>query len=314
MGSLGSIIGDAVGAAFGSSSGTNLENFLTNFGSAQGKWITELDPLNTFDVSIKFYPTIGSWQKKKKSTLSRIGSSLLGSAKSAVKEGLNSVTGGLLGSFMNSKVDIMKLHRKYDGIGYSTFLEYLASANLLVGAEDWIGEKAGQTVRPLEIQLGMYCQEITIPSLKMADEEMASTFLGDIPLNGSMVIPDKKDLTFQIVNTRVPLMERIFYPWMREVTLPWWSYATQPYTTATITVDFTKHSDIKYVFYGCRPTQINLQQAQQSPDGANITRQVTMLFDMMFVESSLKTTETVKDKLLGSGKTLFNSASKMVNF
>lgn len=313
MGSLGSIIGDAVGSALGTSSGTGLEDFLSNFGSAQGKWVTELDPLNTFDVSIKFYPTKEP-KKEKKSTLSKIGSSLLGSAKSAVKEGLNSVTGGLLGGFMNSKVDIKKLHDKYDGVGQYTFLEYLASANLLVGADDWIGEKAGQTVRPLELQLGMYCQEITIPNLKIADEEAAQTFLGEIPLNGSMVIPDKKDLTFQIVNTRVPLMERIFYPWMREVTLPWWSYETQPYTTATITVDFTKHSDIKYVFYGCRPTQINLQQAQQAPDGNNITRQMTMLFDMMFVESSLGVSESATDKLLGAGKTLFNSASKMVNF
>ena len=313
MGSLGNIIGDAVGSALGTSSGTSLEDFLSHFGTMQGKWINDIDPLNTFDVTIKFYPTIPP-KKDKKSTLSKIGSSLLGSAQSAVKEGLNSVTGGLLGSFMNSKVDISKLHKKYDGVGKYTFLEYLASANLLVGADDWIGEKAGQTVRPLEIQLGMYCQEVTIPNLKIADEEAASTFFGDIPLNGTMVIPDKKDLSFQIVNTRVPLMERIFYPWMREITLPWWSYETQPYTTATITIDFTKHSDIKYVFYGCRPTQINLQQAQQAPDGNNITRQMTMVFDMMFVESSLGVSESVKDKLLGSGQTLFNSASKMVNF
>lgn len=313
MGSLGNIIGDAVGAAFGTSSGTGLEDFLSHFGSSQGKWVAELDPLNTFDVSIKFYPTPDA-KKDKQSTLSKIGSSLLGSAKSAVKEGLNSVTGGLLGSFMNSKVDIKKLHDKYDGIGKCTFLEYLASANLLVGAEDWIGESAGQTVRPLEIQLGMYCQEVTIPNLKIAGEEVAQTFFGEIPLNGSMLIPDKKDLTFSIVNTRVPLMERIFYPWMREVTLPWWSYETQPYTTATITIDFTKHSDIKYVFYGCRPTQINLQQANQAPDGNNITRQMTMLFDLMFVQSKLKVSESAKDKLLGAGKTLFNSASKMVNF
>jgi hypothetical protein len=41
---------------------------------------------------------------------------------------------------------------------------------------------------------------------------------------------------------------------------------------------------------------------------------MTMLFDMMFVQSSLGVTESVKDKLLGTGKTLFNSASKMVNF
>lgn len=157
MGSLGGIIGDAVGAAFGSSSGTNLENFLTNFGSAQGKWINELDPLNTFDVSIKFYPTVQPKPAKKESTLSKIGSSLLGSAKSAVKEGLNSVTGGLLGSIMNDKVDIKKLHDKFDMVGKYTFMEYLAAANLLVGQEDWVGEDAGQVVRPLEIQLGMYC-------------------------------------------------------------------------------------------------------------------------------------------------------------
>jgi len=39
-----------------------------------------------------------------------------------------------------------------------------------------------------------------------------------------------------------------------------------------------------------------------------------MIFDMMFVESSLGVSESVGDKLLGAGKTLFNSASKMVNF
>jgi len=150
MGSLGSIIDDAVEAAFGSSSGTSLEDFLSHFGSSQGKWINELDPLNTFDVSIKFFPTVKP-KAEKKSTLSKIGSSLLSSAKSAVKEGLNSLTGGLLGSFMNRNLKIEDLHNKYDGVGKFTFMEYLASANLLVGAEDWIGENAGQTVRPLEI-------------------------------------------------------------------------------------------------------------------------------------------------------------------
>lgn len=308
---LGDIVGKALG---GKSSGSNLEDFLSHFSSSEGKWINQIDPLNTFDVSIKFYPTIAPKKEKKQSTLSKIGSSLLGAAKSAVKEGLNSATGGLVGSLMNSKVDIKKLHDKYDGIGQYTFMEYLASANLLVGQEDWIGENAGQTVRPLELQLGMYCQEITIPNLKIPDDQTAQTFIGEMPLNGSVVIPDKKDLTMTIVNTRVPLLERIFYPWMREVTLPWWSYETQPYTTATITVDFTKHSDIKYVFYGCRPTQINTQQAKQTPDGDNITRQLIMLFDFMIVKSNLKVTESAKDKLLGSGKTLLNSASKMLNF
>ena len=60
----------------------------------------------------------------------------------------------------------------------------------------------------------------------------------------------------KIVNTRVPLLERLFYPWLREISLPYWSYATQPYTTATVTVDLTKHNDVKYVFVGCRPQKI----------------------------------------------------------
>ena len=42
-------------------------------------------------------------------------------------------------------------------------------------------------------------------------------------------------------------------------------------------------------------------------------RNVTMMFDYMIVTSDLGVTETVTDKLLGSGMTLFNSASKLVN-
>ena len=72
--------------------------------------------------------------------------------------------------------------------------------------------------------------------------------------------PDSNVLVLKMLNTKVPLHERIFYPWMREVTLPFWSYKTQPYTTATIVVDFTAHNDIKYAFYGCRPQRITMQQ------------------------------------------------------
>ena len=52
---------------------------------------------------------------------------------------------------MNGKVDIMKKKKEFEKVGEETFLEWLAAANLLVGAEDWIGENAGQAVRPLEI-------------------------------------------------------------------------------------------------------------------------------------------------------------------
>ena len=116
----------------------------------------------------------------------------------------------------------------------------------------------------------------------------------------------------KIVNTVAPLHERLFYPWLRETTLPFWSYTTQPYTTATIIVDFTKHSDTKYVFCGCRPTRINMQQPHQDAN-PSMTRDVSFLYDAMFVYSDLKTYEKPMSKLLDAGKKLFDSASKMMN-
>ena len=99
--------------------------------------------------------------------------------------------------------------------------------------------------------------------------------------------PENNNLILKILNTKVPLHERIFYPWMREVTLPFWSYETQPYTTATITIDYSKHNDLKYVFYGCRPQKITTMQATQAKNTVNLTRDVTFLFDFMSVRSKL---------------------------
>ena len=120
-------------------------------------------------------------------------------------------------------------------------------------------------------------------------------------------------MQLKIINTKVPLHERIFYPWLREVTTPFWNYWQQPYTTATITVDMTKHCDVQYVFCGCRPQKIMMQQATQKKDSSNLVRDVSMLFDYMLVKSSLTNCEDVVDKLLTSGKSLVNSAAKMVN-
>lgn len=67
----------------------------------------------------------------------------MSSAKSAVKSAANNVTGGLLDSIMNSDVSIMDKHKYNTKVGEKTFMEYLAAANLIVGKEDWVGEKAG---------------------------------------------------------------------------------------------------------------------------------------------------------------------------
>lgn len=68
----------------------------------------------------------------------------MSSAKSTVKSAANNVTGGLLGSIMNGRVNIMKKHDDNPEFRYATFMEYLASANLIVGADDgWVGEGVG---------------------------------------------------------------------------------------------------------------------------------------------------------------------------
>lgn len=311
MGAIGNIIGKAVDAATGSSSGTTLQDFLSHFSSSEGKWINTIDPFATFDVRIKFYPTIDP-AKEDKEWYEALGDSLLNSAQSAVNNLANNVTGGLLGSIMNSQVDIMEKHNEFSS-GKTTFLEYLAAANLLVGQEDWVGEKAGQTVSPLELQLGLYCQEVVLPNIEVPNGGTSTNALGEFPINGLFVKTDSNVVQLKIVNTKVPLHERIFYPWMREVTLPYWSYDSQPYTTATITVDFTKHNDIQYVFCGCRPQRINMQQASQEASSPNLIRDVSFIFDYMFINSTLTNIESVADKLLSTGKALMNGAAKLVN-
>ena len=87
------------------------------------------------------------------------------------------------------------------------------------------------------------------------------------------------------------------------------------YTTATITIDFTKHNDCKYVFCGCRPQQIySLQGKQDTSSADNLTRQVTFIFDFMFIHSDLTVSEKWYDKLLfNTAKPIINSAAHILN-
>lgn len=133
-------------------------------------------------------------------------------------------------------------------------MEYLADANLLTS-----GNYGGMTgpASPLILDLTMFTQSITIPRIEQMDAGSATvTQFGKFPINGMCCVPDTNQLEFTMINTKVPIFERIFYPWLREVTLPYWSYNSQPYSTALITVDMTRHSDIKYIFTGCRPLAV----------------------------------------------------------
>ena len=306
-----------IDAGTGQASHNTLQTFLNGISQAHsnGIKIREPDPLNTFDVKFTFYPSIGVSLSDKKGVFSAMADSLVSSAKSAVKNSLNNLTGGLLGSFMNA-VDVQGEHDKFTTIKSEveshSFIEYLAKANLLCGTEStWLGGM-GEITSPLQIDMTYFIQKMTLPALKMDGgmEEVETRGVGKFPMNGTFLTPDTHTLTMDILNTKVPVLERIFYPWMKEVTLPYWSYSTQPYTTATIEVDFTSHSDVKYQFIGCRPSQINTYQPDQATP-SDMVRQVSMLFDYMFVNSDLNTTESIASKLGSLGKTLFNSGANM---
>lgn len=333
MSSLGGILNSVVSpiteAVTGSSSGTSLQDFLSKFSSSDGVWAKTLDPFATFDVSIKFHPSFyepdpkenssdqnKDWKSKLGDAWESTKNNALNSAKGAVKSLANNLTGGLLGSIMNSRVDIMTKHDENPDaqFGDTTFMEYLAAANLIAGEPDWVGENAGEAVKPLELQLGPYCQEIILPNIEIPQGGSSVNALGEFPINGTIVKTDSNLIVLKILNTKVPLHERIFYPWMREVTLPFWAYDQQPYTTATVTVDFTKHADIKYVFCGCRPQKINMMQATQEKSSPNFKRDVSLIFDYMFVKSDLKNSESLTQKLLSTGGALLNSGAKMLNF
>ena len=304
-----------VDAAMGKDhSGTTLQDFLAKFNSPEGKFVDSIDPKSTFDVYIKFYPTLEPTEEEKKNYNS-IGNSViraLGTAATgALKTAENAITGGLLGSLMNDG-SVEDAHKNFTYAGQHTFMEYLLEANLVVGGENWF---SNQSILPLELSLGPYVQEVTLPNIKVKSEQKSVTAIGEFPVNGTYVQPETNELIMQIVNTKAALHERIFYPWMREVTAPFWSYTSQPYTTADITIDFTKHNDTKYVFYGCRPTQIySLQGNQDTSSADNLKRQVVFVFDLMTVQSDkLKTSESWDEKLLGTGKALAGSAMHALN-
>lgn len=302
-----------VDAAMGKEhSGTTLQDFLAKFNSPEGKFVDSIDPKSTFDVYMKFYPTLES---EKMSTGAAVVNALGTAATGALNTAGNAVTGGLLGSFMNNG-SVIDAHNKFSTVGTDrkqshTFMEYLLEANLVVGGENWF---ANQSQFPLELTLGPYVQEVTLPHINVKSEQKSITSVGEFPVNGIYVQPESNELTMHIVNTKASLHERIFYPWMKEVTLPWWSYNSQPYTTATITIDFTKHNDCKYVFCGCRPRQIySLQGNQDTSSADNLKRQVIFIFDYMYIDSELKTTESWSEKLLNTAKPILNSAVHTLN-
>ena len=227
-----SIANNVIDKVSGTPTRTTLQAFLNGISQAHsnGIKIREPDPLNSFDVYFKFYPCTDISLKKKKGVLQEVGEGLVNGLKSATKNALNNMTGGLLGSLMNN-VDIIKEHDKFTTIKSDseshTFLEYLAKANLLCGTEStWFGGM-GEITSPLEIDMTYFTQSVTLPHLvNNSTDGQEVEYIGSFKLNGTYTGPDSKQLSLNIMNTKAPVLERIFYPWLKEVTLPYWSYST----------------------------------------------------------------------------------------
>lgn len=309
---LGDVIGKAVDAYNGNATGTTLEDFLTKFTPTGGAYVNTIDPLHTFEISFQFLPKLASTQQKK--GIAGVLNSLAASGEQALNNALNNVTGGLAGAFMNdSKKGVLDQHKEFGVNEDKSFMNYLLRASLLMNGDNIINlTQQSSENSPIVLNMGYYVQSITVPMLKMADGGKSDTQIGSFPVNGPFVAPDNNQLTLTVINTKFPLLEMIFYPWMREVTLPYWSYESQPYTTAIVTIDMSKHTDMQYVFYGCRPQVINTMQPTQEPD-STITRDVTLLFDFMFVTSKYSTHESGVSKLLDSGAKLAGAGAKMLN-
>lgn len=130
------------------------------------------------------------------------------------------------------------------------------------------------------LNIGMYVQSVTIPNITSSPDK-GNTFFGDMPVQTG-IVDMNGELTMEILNTKKSLHEYLFYPWMRECSSQFWQYATAPYVTATIYVSFQKHNSVEYVFYGCRPTQIDTLDGKQADDASTV-RNITFSYDFMLI-------------------------------
>lgn len=100
-----------------------MKDFLSKFSASGGEYVRSIDPLNTFELTLKFHPSkIGAGEE---GFFSKLGSSLLDTGINA----LNNATGGLTGNLFNKSIEDER--SKFDGIHERSFMEYLVNAHLL---------------------------------------------------------------------------------------------------------------------------------------------------------------------------------------
>lgn len=303
---------------------SNLQGFLQKFNSAEGLLADTIDPLNTFDVQFYFWPCIdpkneppGPW------SLENIKNKTQVALVNGVSNIANNAFGGLLGQIMALTNDsVINLRNEYltdKNNGQMTLIDYISRGHKIndITSNGDLGQQLGNaigmsrkegTTDQLVLDLSYYIQNAQLPAITTQDGGTAETLYGDFPITGRYVKPQSNNFSLNILNTKAPLMERIFYPWMREVSLPVWSYDKQPYTTADVRIGFEKHADVAYRFVNARPSNIDTYQPSNESN-SSITRQVTFIFDYLFVESELKTQQSIGDTAIELFKSVGGGAA-----
>lgn len=320
-----------------------LEGFYNQFSGLSQNLPDVLDPFNTFECSFTFFPSVQSVKFVKTLTKTQKATWIENSAGSEkiqdnIKNG--TVTAKTLSTNETIKeetiVGSLLSKLSFKNIGYqdeyengcpkqlseekreNTFsdLEYDSNVGETVKTEYENIETISRydISKDFFINLGIYIQKVALPNVQIEGGEDVQTLMGKFPIPGKIVAPSDNTFSMDILNVRSPIIENIFYTWMRETTLPTWQYKSQPFTTALISFDFSEHCNIKYHFVGCRPTHVQLIQPDQAPV-QNLTRNVQFTFDYMTIEKVETSQESKKQSKanMSSGAKNGNSKSNLAN-
>ena len=283
------------------SANNSLLMFLTKFGAggiyANDELAYSINTHKFFEVEAKFYPLAGDSSGLK---------GLFSGIVSSIKNSVNDIVSSTLGSFTS---------------GESLFNAFIGAIAKDNGSFPFsIIPKLLDYGKIDQKNLALFIQSIDLPNIKtetLAPELGNMENFGQAILPTGMVIPENNIITLNILDTEYPLIENVFYPWMREASLPFWVYNSQPYTTATLTISFIPLSPIamkglaasipgvsaistmfgakdnalsqdeflfKYVFTGCKPTFCETLKPSQQP-ADSMTRQVQLSFNNMYIQS-----------------------------
>lgn len=288
-----------------------LEGFYNQFSGLSQNLPDVIDPFNTFECSFTFFPNIVSIVKTTEIKQSgQIDGEEVYSIEGIDEPEQTSVTtilGKLIPSIKNTKTETQVV--EYSSIDIDDSNNSTTHTNVI--KEDI---KTVSTNQDMIINLGIYIQKVALPNVQIESGEDVQTLMGKFPIPGKIVAPSDNTFSMDIINVSSPIIENIFYPWMRETTLPSWLYNSQPFTTALISFDFSEHCNIKYHFVGCRPTHVQLIQPDQAPV-QNLTRNVQFTFDYMTIEKveSSQVSKKQSKANMSSGAKNGNSNSNLAN-